>query len=311
MGKISVVIPVYNSEKIVALTVNNVVEIFEKQDLKYEIILVNDHSPDGSWEVIKKIAAKAPHIVAINLLKNYGQHNAIFCGFCQTTGDYVVTMDDDMQNPPEEIIHLINKAKEGHDAVFGKFRKKKHSLKRRMGTKIIGYLNYKIFDKPKDITLTNFRIIRKDVIERIIDYKTAFPYIPGLVLMFSHNVGNVMVEHRAREIGKSNYSLLRIFKLVGALLFNYSSYPIKIFTVTGFFVSAASFVLGLWVLISKLVFEISVSGWTTVVVLVSFLGGFIILMLGMLGEYLSRILSQVTSNKSFVIKEIINNDEGK
>ncbi|MBT5016356.1 glycosyltransferase family 2 protein [Candidatus Peregrinibacteria bacterium] len=309
MKKISVVIPVYNSEKIVGTTAKNVVSFFENQNLDYEIILINDHSPDGSWKIVKELAQKYPHIIAINLLKNYGQHNAIFCGFCHATGDYVVTMDDDMQNPPEEIIHLLNKAKEGHDVVFGKFRKKKHSLKRRLGTKIIGYLNFKIFNKPKNITLTNFRLIRRDVIERVINYQTAFPYIPGLVLMFSHNVGNVMVEHRAREIGKSNYSLFKISKLVGALLFNYSSYPIKLFTAAGFVVSLVSFLLGLRFLIFGLIFGSSVPGWTTVVVLVSFLGGFIILMLGMIGEYLARVLNQVTSNKGFIVKEIINNDD--
>src|SRR2546423_4086148 len=144
----SVVIPVFNSEPIVGTTIDRTVAFFEAQHLLYEVILVNDGSTDGSWEVLRAAAQRYPHVRAINLLRNYGQHNANLCGLRAAKGDYVVTMDDDLQNPPEEIIHLIEKAMTGPDVVFGRFRHKAASAQRTLGSKVIGLLNRRIFGQP-------------------------------------------------------------------------------------------------------------------------------------------------------------------
>ena len=306
MKKISIVIPVYNSENIVSRTVEEIIKENEKRQFNYEIILVNDGSKDNSWSVIKNLAMKYKPVKAINLIKNFGQHNAVLCGFQHASGDFVVTMDDDMQNPPSEIIKLINKIEGGdYDLVFGKFREKKHPFYRKLGSKLINYLNEKIFKKPKDITLTNFRIIRKDVIERVLGHNTAYPYIPGLLLMYSTSIANVTVEHHKRADGKSNYTFKKIFSLMSNLLINYSSFPLKVLSTIGLLVSSISFFLGLYYLISGLIGGTQVPGWTTLVVLISFLGGFIIILLGLIGEYLSRILDQISNQKSYYIKEII------
>jgi len=309
MSKYSVVIPIYNSKQIIKSTVQQTVDFFKKNEFRYELILVNDHSKDNSWEVIKELAKKNESIIAIDLLKNYGQHSAIYCGFKYSTGDFIITMDDDMQNPPEEIIHLINKIHEGYDAVFGKFKQKQHSFIRKQGSKLINYLNNKIFQKPKDITLTNFRIIRREVVERIFNYTTNFPYIPGLVLMFSHKISNVTVKHLPRKIGKSNYTFTKIIKLMMRLLFNYSSYPIRFVSFIGFFIALISMAIGLIYLIKRLLVGASVPGWTTVVVLLSFLNGFTILMLGMLGEYIIRIMNQVSFKESYLVREVVKYDQ--
>jgi glycosyltransferase involved in cell wall biosynthesis len=306
--KYSVVIPVFNSEKIIGAVVKKTAEFFRVKNLSYEIILINDGSEDGSWEIIKDLATSHKNVIAVNFLKNYGQHNAIFCGFHHVSGDFVITMDDDMQNPPEEISHLIEKANQGYDVVFGRFRAKKHNLARQLGSRIVGYLNTKIFQKPKDIQLSNFRIIRKDVIQRILNYQTSAPYIPGLVLMFSEKAGNVAVEHHSREVGKSNYSLTRIMRLVGTILFNYSSFPIKFFGGVGALIALTSFIYGIITILKRITSGTQVAGWTTVVVLLSFLGGYIILMLALLGEYLSRIASRMSQNKSYTIKEVIQSE---
>ena len=304
--KISIVVPVYNSENIVSQTVEEIIKESEKSRLNFEIILVNDGSKDNSWSVIKNLALNHKQVKAINLIKNFGQHNAVLCGFQHSTGDFVVTMDDDMQNPPSEIIKLVNKIEEGdYDLVFGKFREKKHPFYRKLGSKLINYLNEKIFKKPKEITLTNFRIIRKDVIKRVLSHNTAYPYIPGLLLMYSTNVANVMVEHHERAEGKSNYTLKKILSLMSNLLINYSSFPLKVLSTIGILVSGISFFLGLYYLISGLIGGTQVPGWTTLVVLISFLGGFIIILLGLIGEYLSRILDQIANQKSYYIKEVI------
>lgn len=304
--KISIVIPVYKSETIIAETVSKIFEATREHDFSIEILLVNDGSPDNSWNVIKKLAQTYEEVHAINLVKNYGQHNAVLCGFEYSTGDYVITMDDDLQNPPSEIIHLINKIRNSeYDLVFGRFKEKKHPLFRKIGSKIIGYLNEKVFNKPKNIVLTNFRIVKRDVILRVLEHKTAYPYIPGLLLMYASCVGNVLVEHHERTEGKSNYTLRKILNLVARLLLNYSSYPLRLLSSIGILISFFSFLIGSIYLIHGLLVGSSVHGWTTLVVLTSFLGGFIIALLGIIGEYLSRILEQISSGKSYYIKEII------
>lgn len=305
-NKYSIVIPVYRSQDFVSDTVKQLLSIIADNDLDVEILLVNDGSPDNSWNVIKKLAHQYSNVIAINLVKNFGQHNAVLCGFEYAKGDYIITMDDDLQNPPSEIIPLINKVKENDfDLVFGKFKKKKHASYRKLGTKLVGYLNYKVFSKPKDITLTNFRIIRKDVIDRLLTYKTSYPYIPGLLLMHASKVGNVEVEHHNRVDGNSNYTFKKIISLMSRLLINYSSYPLRLLGGIGLLVSLISFLLGLIYLFKGLIYGTEVQGWTTLVVLTAFLGGFIIALLGVIGEYLSRILDQISSNKSYFVKEIV------
>lgn len=303
---ISIIIPVYNSENIILKTVASLLTEIKKNNYEAEIILINDGSPDQSWRVIKTIAEEHSIVKSINLVKNYGQHNAVLCGFKHSKNNYIITMDDDLQNPPSEIKHLVDKISESdYDLVFGKFKEKKHAAYRKIGSKLIGYLNYKVFNKPKNITLTNFRIIRRDLIQRVLKHKTAYPYIPGMLLMYSSKMANTMVEHHDREDGHSNYTMKKIVSLMSRLLINYSSYPLRMLSSIGIIVSFLSFFLGSMYLIKGLVTETPVQGWTTLVVLTSFLGGFIIVLLGVIGEYLSRILDQISSEDSYFVKEII------
>jgi polyisoprenyl-phosphate glycosyltransferase len=195
----SIVIPVYNSELIVEKTVERTIQAFNDFGLSCEILLINDGSTDNSWKILEQLANTHPQVISIDLLKNYGQHTAVFCGIKRSKGDFIITMDDDLQNPPEEIIKLIKKIHKKYDLVFGKFPSKKHASYRKLGTIIINYLNEKIFDKPKDITLTNFRIFTKEVAQRVASYNTFYPYIPGLLLMFSSTIGNVETEHHQEK----------------------------------------------------------------------------------------------------------------
>jgi glycosyltransferase involved in cell wall biosynthesis len=305
----SVVIPVYNSAKIVSLVIARTMAFFEKQDWSYEIILVNDGSRDNSWQVIAAQAAQLPHVIAINLLRNYGQHNAVFCGIAQSRGQYVITIDDDLQNPPEEIIHLVNQMQDGnHDVVFGRFRQKQHSLGRRVGSGLIRMINNNVFYCPADIVPSNFRLMHRAVINRMLGYKTAYPYTTGLALMFAQSIGNVWVEHRERHEGKSNYNLVRILSLVLRILFNYSVWPLRLVTVTGFIISFVSFFIGIVLVIRKLLDNIQIEGWTGIMVMLAILNGLIILMLGMLGEYTVRILQQMNSKETYHIKDIVSHD---
>jgi hypothetical protein len=218
-------------------------------------------------------------------------------------------MDDDLQNPPEEIIHLIDQTSQGHDLVFGCFRTKQHAWYRRWGSLLIGVINKWLFRKPDDLILTNFRMIRRDVVDRMCAYQTGYPYIPGLALMFSANPGNVMVEHKPRPIGSSNYNFFKIAELVMRILFNYSSFPLRLVSLIGGVVAALSLLLGLYFLAKALFVGTSVPGWASVVILLSFFNGVTILILSMLGEYTVRLLQQTSQAHSYHIKEIIRSNE--
>jgi glycosyltransferase involved in cell wall biosynthesis len=296
---------VYNSAALVGQTVDQTVAFFERHQYHYEVILVNDGSPDQSWSVIREKALHNPRIIAIDLLKNYGQHTALLCGFQHSQGDYVITLDDDLQNPPEEIENLIQATTQGYDVVFGQFRKKEHAGYRRLGTRLIGLINRHVFEKPADLVLSNFRIIRRDVVDRICSYRTAYPYIPGLVLMFSSNPGNVWVEHRKRPVGKSNYNFRRILTLMTRILFNYSAVPLQFVSTIGLIVSVASMLYGLAFLVRGAFIGSAVPGWTSVVVLLSFLNGINLLVMGVLGEYVVRLVNQSSAVQSYHVQTIV------
>jgi len=228
----SVVIPVYNSQDVVGRTIDAVLEVFEAAGLRHQVVLVNDGSRDGSWDVISARAAASPRVVALDLLRNYGQHHANVAGMREATGDYVITLDDDLQNPPDQVLLLIEKAMEGHDVVFGRFERKQARGYRRLGSRAISMINRRVFDQPPGLAVSNFRILRRDVVERICGSRTAHPYITGQALMFSSDPADVLVRHDPRPVGTSNYGLRRIASLVLTILFSYSVFPLRLAAVT-------------------------------------------------------------------------------
>ena len=299
----SVVISVFNSEAIVGDTIDGVVKFFEDEDLKFELILVNDGSRDGSWEIVKQRALMNPNIVALNLLHNSGQHNANLAGFREATGDYVITMDDDLQNPPDQIGKLVDEAMKGRDVVFGKFDQKQAAGHRILGSKVIGLINRRIFGQPPDLTVSNFRILRRDVVERICASRISYPYITGQALLYSRNRANVSVRHDPRPAGKSSYSTLRLARLVATILFSYSSFPLRLAAFLGFVVSALSFLIGMVYLLRGAFSDSNVEGWTSLVVLLAFFNGVTIALLSMLGEYVVRTLNSVSAHEPYHVVE--------
>ncbi len=305
----SVVIPVFNSEAVVAETVRQVTEVFEEAALRHEIVLVNDGSTDKSWAVISDLARVRPNVVALNLLKNYGQHHANLAGFMEARGDYVITMDDDLQNPPDQALLLIDAAMEGHDVVFGRFVRKRAAGYRQLGSKVISMINRRVFGQPDDLAVSNYRILRRDVVDRICASRTAHPYVTGQALLFSNNPGDVPVRHEARTVGSSGYTLPRILRLVLTIMFSYSSYPLRAAAVAGFLLSIASFLLGAFYLVRGFVHHSAAPGFSTLVVLLAVFNGFIIAMLSMLGEYVVRTLNAVSVQQSFHVIERVGGPE--
>ena len=303
----SAIIPVYNSEPLVLQTIARTAAFFEVREYSYEIIAVNDGSHDGSWQKLDEAAEGNPNVVAINLLRNYGQHTAILCGLQQSQGEYVVTLDDDLQNPPEEIEHLISAADAGHDLVFGQFQTKQHTLSRRLGSRIVWYLNRWIFSCPPDLVVSNFRLVRRDVVNRMIAHRTTHPYITGLALLYAAHPVNASVAHHPRPIGRSSYNIGSLLKLVMRILFNYSAFPLRIVSVIGGMVAFGGFLLALYYLVQYFRGHINIPGWISLFVSLTILNGISILMVGMVGEYMVRLLREMGVSQPYQIQKRIDN----
>lgn len=305
MSKYSVVIPVYNSERSVGETVERTREFFLSTGRTFEIVLVNDGSSDNSWPVIAGLARKYDEVVAVDLLKNYGQHNANLCGFREATGDFVITMDDDLQNPPGEIERLIEAANEGHDLVVGQFDTKQHSITRRLGSRVMGWINRRTFHVEGDFVLSNFRMVRRDVVDRVCRDRSASPYIPGLVLRFSSHRCNVPVRHEPRTHGASGYNMRKLLRLVATVLFNHSTIPLRFSALFGFSAAFLSFLLGSFYLVHALISGTSAPGFPTLVVLTAFFNGVLIGLISVIGEYLIRVLRDLRAGNSYEINEVV------
>lgn len=308
---VSVVIPVFRSAAIVSKTVDATLAVLRDLGESFEVILVNDGSPDDSWEVISGLARDHPEITSIDLLRNYGQHSAVMCGLARSTGGFVFTIDDDLQNPPSELPKMLDAARTGdHDLVVGRFPSKKHSIGRRWGSSLIAMINRKVFGNPHAIVMTNVRCIRRDLVDRVVAYRTAKPYVTGLCLRYTGSPVNVTVEHHERAEGQSNYSVMAIASLVLRILFAYSNWPLRFVSNLGILVAGLSFVFGMVVFLRSIIQGTSLPGWASTVVLLAFFNGISILILGMLGEYTVRVLNQVSSEQPYLIRETVGDSAG-
>jgi polyisoprenyl-phosphate glycosyltransferase len=304
----SAVIPVFNSAGIVGQTIDACVRFFEAEGLSYEIVLVDDGSTDRSWEVLKAAAAANRTVVAVRLLRNYGQHSAVHCGLALSRGEYVVVLDDDLQNRPEEILNLMQSAQSGSDVVFGRFRRKRHSLTRRAGSWLTNHVNTAVFGKPADLVLTNFKLMHRRVVDRILAHRTSFPYINGLAVLYAERPTSVLVEHHDRAVGTSNYGVVKIAELLTRILFNYSAFPLRLVTMSGLIIAVSSFCFATYVLAKALIVGTTVPGWASVTVMLAFFNGTTLLVLGMIGEYLIRILRQTSMTEPYHIIEVDRRD---
>ena len=305
-GKISVVIPVYCSEQSLRNLIERLIKVLGSTGRSYELILVDDCSTDNSWGVLRSLKKKYPEqLKIVRLLVNCGQHNAILCGFSMVTGEVVVTMDDDLQNPPEEIPILIEAVDEGFDLVIGAYDSKKHTLMRNYGGGLIDTLQRRIFDLPSDFQLTSFRAAKRVVIDNVNQMSGAFPYVTSMLLANASKYKNVHVRHDKRRHGLSNYTFNRSFRLATNLILNYSSYPVYGIAVLCLFAFLFSVGLGTWILLKALLYGISVPGWASTVVILTFFNGLILLSLLIFGLYISRFHQQMTRTRTtFKIDEI-------
>jgi len=303
---ISVVIPVYRASQSLHELGEKLTLVLSELGRDYEIIMVNDGSPDQSWDVLQELVEKTPHLTVINLGKNVGQHNALICGFHYAKGEIVVTMDDDLQHPPETIPELIKPLSEGWDVVLASWADKRHGVIQNLGSRFMGWLNNRIFGNKKDLKFSAYRAIKGTVIKEVLSMTTRFPFISGMLMQVTDKIVNIEVAHHKRKHGQSNYTFGSLLELSSHLLINYSSIPIRFVSFVGIGVSVFSLVIAVIYLIQKSLVNEAPLGWTTIVLLISFYNSLLFLILAILGEYLARILAEVGNNrKTFTVRKVI------
>lgn len=298
---ISIVIPVYNSET----TLRPLIKMLESalQQYHFEVILVNDCSKDKSEALGNQLATEKVFVKFISLRRNYGEHNAVMCGLNFTTGKYVIIMDDDLQNPPSELHKMIDAAKSsGADVIYSKYATKKHHFFRNLGSQFNNYISTTLLEKPKDLYLSSFKLIRGEVVQEIIKYKGPFPYVDGLIWRVTNSYLQVEVEHLAREEGASNYTLKKLIGLYLNMFLNFSIKPIRFFTYFGFGLVVFGFVFALLFLIEKLLYPDTPLGWTSIIVTMILFSGTQIVFMGLLGEYLGKNYLDQNSTPQWTIK---------
>jgi dolichol-phosphate mannosyltransferase/undecaprenyl-phosphate 4-deoxy-4-formamido-L-arabinose transferase len=300
----SIVVPVYKSESSLRELYDRVDKTFEKINGDYELILVEDCGGDDSWQVMKSLRQLNNKVKIVTLTKNFGQHNALMCGFSFATGEYVITMDDDLQNPPEEIPKLINAIVGSDlDVVYGIPERKKQSLLRNAGSIAFLRLVSLIFKHVPHLKVSSFRIIRKFVVDQILQIYTPNPLVGLLTLKVTEKIGTVTVGHHGRLHGKTTYSTAKLLKhFLHGILYN-SMLPLKAVFALGILCLCLSVALGMYYLIASLKGAIAVSGWTTLVLLILFFSGITMFSIGIVGEYLLRIIQEVYRVPQYVVKD--------
>lgn len=307
---ISFVIPCYRS----ALTIEGVVEevttaMAALPAYDYEMILVNDCSPDNTFEVIRKICAENPKIKGINLAKNFGQHAALMAGLRHAKGDVTVCLDDDGQTPADEVSKLLAKIEEGYDVVYAKYEHKKHNLFRNFGSKVNELMTRFMLGKPKELYISSYFAARRFVVEEVTRYENAYPYVIGLVLRSTKSIANVVVTHREREIGSSGYTLKKLLGLWVNGFTSFSVKPLRIATMLGAVNAFLGFAYALYTVIKKLINPAVPVGFSSMMSAIMFIGGMVMLMLGMIGEYIGRIYVCMNNSPQYVIKEKLNEEK--
>ena len=312
MKKVSFVSPCYRS----ALTIGNVVK--EIQDtmnaLKaytYEIILVNDCSPDDTFSVIEKLCAENENICGVNLARNFGQHAALMAGFHQVTGDILVCLDDDGQTPADEVGKLLAEIEAGQDVVYASYANKKHSMFRNFGSWVNEKMLQFLLGKPKELYVSSYFAARRFIVDEMLKYENAYPYVIGLVLRTTKRISNVPVQHREREIGASGYTLGKLLSLWFNGFTAFSTKPLQIATISGCTLAVGGFLYALYTIIKKFVNPAVPLGFSSTMSAILVIGGMIMIMLGLIGEYIGRMYICMNSAPQFVVRDLIPAKEEK
>ncbi|MDE7208041.1 MAG: glycosyltransferase family 2 protein [Lachnospiraceae bacterium] len=312
MSKISFVIPCYRSEHTIEAVVAEIMDTMKGlAAYDYDIFLVNDCSPDNTFAVIRQICEKYNNVTGISLAKNFGQHAALMAGLRKSDGDIVVCLDDDGQTPADEVGSLIDAIEQGSDVVYASYDSKQHSAFRNFGSHINDIMTRVMLGKPKELQLTSYFAAKRFVVDSMLQYEHSYPYVIGLVLRATKNITNVPVKHRKREVGNSGYTMRKLLSLWFNGFTAFSIFPLRIATAAGVFFAVAGFLYGIYTVIKRLVNPAVPMGFSSLMAAVVFFGGMLMIMLGLIGEYIGRIYICINRSPQYVIREQTGAKEGE
>ena len=304
--KLSIISPIYKGEKMLEELVSRIEASVETFTNDYEIILVNDCSPDNSWTMIKEICGRDKKVKGINLSRNFGQHYAITAGLTESTGEWMTVMDCDLQDRPEEIPNLYNKAQEGFDTVFAQRIERKDKFLKRLSSTLFNATFAFLTDQEQDKTVGNFGIYSRKVINAVLSMGDSVRWFPIMVKWVGFNIGYLPVEHSERAEGKSTYSLRRLLSVASDNMVAFSNKPLRLMLQFGFIVVIISIIIALFYLIRYLSGGIAVDGFTTMVISMWLLGGIMIMLIGMTGIYIGKIFDKTKERPLYIIREKLN-----
>ena len=306
MSLYSIVVPVYNSEKTLEELYTRIRDVFDHtMKENFELILVDDSSRDNSYEVMEKLHKADSRVKIIQMAKNFGQHPALLCGFSFAKGDFIITMDDDLQHRPEEIPKMaaaINE-RDDVDVIIAKYENRKHNFIRKLGTKISIYATSKMLNKDPNLEITSFRLMRRFIVEAILNTNTHLPQIGNLLVQSSNRIINIPVQHDSRKEGRSNYTIRHLARDLIYDITSNSAFPLILVRDLGIFSFIISILLGLFYLVRYFIYGVSVEGWTTLVLLILAYNGIILLAIGIIGQYLMNILNEAKKMPNYVIRK--------
>ena len=302
LNSLSIVIPVYNSENCVQELLTQLEEVLVLFD--YEIILVDDKSIDKSWTILTHNFKKKANISIIKLSKNFGQDSAIMCGLHNAQKDYIVIMDDDLQHDPKYIPKLYDEIKKTKkDVCFANFHTKNQTLIKNFGSWLNGRLANIVIKKPKNIYLSPFKILSKDLVKKILTYDGPYPYIDGLIFRYTRKTTQIDIKHNKRFSGKGNYSISKSISVWLRVLTNFSIIPLRIATSIGILSAFVGFTMGLYFIYLAIIGGITLKGWSSLIVSVLFIGGVQLIALGIIGEYVGRSFLYQNKEPQFIIEK--------
>ncbi|WP_430817673.1 glycosyltransferase family 2 protein [Carboxylicivirga sp. RSCT41] len=306
MIKLSVVVPLYKCAPFILEMTERLVESLSSISKDFEIIYVNDNSPLHDWVLVEEASNKDKRIKGINLSRNFGQHYAITAGLEHASGNWIVVMDGDLQDQPEEIINLYNKAIKGYDIVYAKRKDRKDSFFKRMGSKLFYKMLAYLTDTEQNAEIANFGIYSKKVIEAILNMQDYTRYFPTMVKWVGFTSAELIVSHSEREEGKSGYTLKGLLKLALDTILSFSDKPLRLTVKLGIIISCLAFIFALFILYRSLTHQISVSGYSSLIISIWFLSGIIITILGIVGLYIGRMFDQVKNRPTYIVKDSLN-----
>lgn len=305
MTRIAFVIPCYRSAETITGVVDEIEEIMRtRQGYEHCLVLVNDGSTDRTLDVLRTLARR-PGVIVLDLAKNFGQHSAVLAGVQEArrqNADIMVCLDDDGQTPADEVFSLIDALDEGYDVVYARYEVKRHSMFRNFGSWCNEMLSRLLLKKPRDLYISSYFAMRRFVADELVRYDNSFPYLAGLILRTTRNIGNVTVNHRRRAAGTSGYTFGKLIALWLNGFTAFSVLPLRVSMLLGVISALFGFGLGLYAVINKFISPNVPMGWTTTVAAVSLIGGMILLVLGMIGEYVGRIYISISNSPQYVIR---------